>query len=642
MNRVVLSFRGVFAGYVLLACSFAFAGQSASAPANRVTNLTDGQTLRYSTPLLAGTLADANLAAVTVTNTSSARATREMAGLAHKGRFKALTELVPGENKLVIQAGTEQLNLTLNYRPQTNPYVVRAIYWTDKTGDANFQTPIANDPQDYRGKLDTAMKLMQSFTAERMNDLGFGRVTFNLELDANGMVNVHVMRGSKAAAEYAAVPDQNWYSLAAGEVGRKLPNPLAHNLVIPAYTRFDANTQKVYAHTALGGGNLALFGGGDLFAWPDNLQQAQRAFMDANQVDPRKFFSDSVGRHTYWAIASTTIGAALHELGHTFGLPHSVDNEDIMTRGIDRFNRFFTFADPPHARRKQAYEFKDTEIGWWAPASAAMLAPCRFFALDARDWSEAKKTEFHLSDDGNSIVIESPNGLAGVTVNRVNEHGTEAFYPLAINRAAPPNRLAVNIAELARPRLPQANLALHVIDTQGLSSRIRLSELSAGPYVQDWQFASLTAPWNDTGRFVPVDANRLAEIEASAATTKLAHSHSTFVDFLALCPTKKNSNVVGYAFRTIRCDSPRIVKIYTGSDDALRVWVNGKCVTQALALRGAVPDSECHSAELIKGDNRLLVEVSQFGGGWGLYLRLEDDKGNHLRLKDDGTLAPTK
>ena len=61
------------------------------------------------------------------------------------------------------------------------------IYMTDSTGDTTFQTPYENDPQNYKGKLDTALKLMQCFTAETMNDAGLGRKTFNLELDENGL-----------------------------------------------------------------------------------------------------------------------------------------------------------------------------------------------------------------------------------------------------------------------------------------------------------------------------------------------------------------------------------------------------------------------------------------------------------------------
>jgi hypothetical protein len=149
----------------------------AKRPAISLTNYTNGTTIRYPVPLIRGKLADANATSIKVINTSSNRNTRQMEGLAYEGNFKVLTELVPGNNKLIIRAGRGELALTLNYKPQTNPYVVRVFYLTDKIGNTEYQTPIENDLQDYRGKLETAMKLMQTFCAERMNDLGFGRVS---------------------------------------------------------------------------------------------------------------------------------------------------------------------------------------------------------------------------------------------------------------------------------------------------------------------------------------------------------------------------------------------------------------------------------------------------------------------------------
>ena len=43
-------------------------------------------------------------------------------------------------------------------------------------------------------------------------------------------------------------------------------------------------------------------------------------------------------RGTYWANYSTTLGAALHELGHCFDLMHSP--QGIMSRGFDDMNKF--------------------------------------------------------------------------------------------------------------------------------------------------------------------------------------------------------------------------------------------------------------------------------------------------------------
>jgi hypothetical protein len=611
------------------------ASQSAPAAPIRITNYKAGETLRFPVPLIQGELADPALKAVTVVNTSSKRDTREMTGQALKGRFKALTELVPGENKLLIRAGKDELPLTLVFKPQTNTYIARVVYITDSSGKTEFQTPLPNDPQDFRGKLDTAMKIMQTFTAERMNDAGFGRRTFNLELGEDGRVLVHLLKGRGTIEHYRTLDGGQLYGEVAGELARKLPAPKATNLVIPAFTWFDANTKKALAHTALGGGNLALFGGGDLFCWPDRLADVQKAFMDETRVDPDRYFSDSVGRHTFWGTASTTIGAALHELGHTFDLPHSREVHDIMTRGHDRLNRFFTLIEPPHAGRKTPYAFKDAEIACWAPVSAGALAPCRFFAMDQRTWSDQNKTGASLDSSG-GVVIESDYVLRYVGVYDHSPKYVEAVYAVPVERDA--RQMKLSVADLSK-RLDPNRIELKIMDDQGLSTRVRLPDLMKGPYVQSWQFASITMPWTNGAAFVSLDAGKLAEIEASAGKAKPVRSRAAFVDFLSLCPGSRKESVAGYALRTIRCDAARKIKLHTGSDDALRVWLNGKVVVEVLQFRGAVADSESTAVELQKGQNKLLVEVSQGSGGWGLYLRLEDADGKRLELKDDGTLA---
>ncbi len=604
-------------------------------PAISVTNYTNGTTIRYPVPLLRGTLADANETSVKVINTSSNRKTREMEGPAYEGNFKVLTELVGGSNKLIIRAGRGELGLTLNYKPQTNPYVVRVFYLTDKTGNTEYQSPIDNDLQDYRGKLDTAMKLMQTFNAERMNDMDFGRVTFNLEFDADGRVVVHKLRAEEGAEHYHRMDGLKLWSYTGRLISRKLPHPKAKDLVIPAFTRFDPNTGKAYAHTALGGGTLALFGGGNLFTWPSSLSDAQNAFMDTRIIDTKKFFSDSVGRHTFWATASTTIGAALHELGHTFELPHSRHNQDIMTRGFDRFNRVFTLIEPPHAGRKESYEFKESEIAFWAGPSAAWLKFNRWFALDEKDFSERNLTTITMERDSGNIVVTSAHGIGGIVL--ADKGDAYADVPIDYNQPAP-LRVDVPLAKFGR-HPAGGRPAIRVIDTQGLSTVVTLRELMPRSFVRSWRFAPVTVRWEDPKYFVPVDSKRLRAIAASAASAGLSKSKTAYVDFLTHYPPERHHNVVAYAVRTFTSDNARDVRIFTGSDDALRVWLNGKLVTQALALRAAVIDSESNNAKIRAGENTLIAEVSQGTGGWGLYLRIEDQKGNDLALTEDGKVV---
>jgi len=164
-----------------------------------VTIYTDGEQVRHPVLLLRGTL-PADARDVVATNESSQRDTRVLRGTPHDGRFLALAELVPGEHRLVVRAGAHARSLRLTWLPPTNRHVVRCIYLTDSTGDTAYHTQDRGAAQDFAGRLDAAMKLLQCFTAERMHDLGFGRVTFPLELDGDGRVVVHVLKGDRPAA----------------------------------------------------------------------------------------------------------------------------------------------------------------------------------------------------------------------------------------------------------------------------------------------------------------------------------------------------------------------------------------------------------------------------------------------------------
>ena len=162
-----------------------------------VTNFTSGEVIRYSTPLIMGSLADDKAEKVTLVNESSKRKTATMTGLAHKGRFKVLADLVPGDNKLVIKSAKGSSTLNITFKPQTNPHMIRAVYYTDKTGNTKYPSPVPNDKCDVKAKLSTAMLMMQSFTAECMNQNGYGRKTFNVELQADGTVQTYVAKGNQ-------------------------------------------------------------------------------------------------------------------------------------------------------------------------------------------------------------------------------------------------------------------------------------------------------------------------------------------------------------------------------------------------------------------------------------------------------------
>jgi hypothetical protein len=72
-----------------------------------------------------------------------------------------------------------------------------------------------------------------------------------------------------------------------------------------------------------------------------------------------------------------------------------------------------------------------------------------------------------------------------------------------------------------------------------------------------------------------------------------------------------------YGYATI--DSPRETQalLKMGSDDGLKVWLNGQLVHRVESMRGYAMASDQAKVTLRAGKNHLLVKLSQLAGGWG-------------------------
>ena len=94
------------------------------------------------------------------------------------------------------------------------------------------------------------------------------------------------------------------------------------------------------------------------------------------------------------------------------------------------------------------------------------------------------------------------------------------------------------------------------------------------------------------------------------------------LDFTAVFTDHENA--VTYAAVIVTSPDDRKTDLLLGSDDGVRVWLNGKEVWNNPVDRGVSIDEDRVTVEIKKGDNVLIFKVAQGAGGWGLAARVED------------------
>ena len=89
------------------------------------------------------------------------------------------------------------------------------------------------------------------------------------------------------------------------------------------------------------------------------------------------------------------------------------------------------------------------------------------------------------------------------------------------------------------------------------------------------------------------------------------------------------NDVSSYALITlVSAEDMSGVLIGVSSDDSVKVWLNGEVVHTNAVNRGrggAGSFQDTFSADLVKGDNLLMVKVSERGGGWGMFAGINAD-----------------
>ncbi|MGD2175249.1 MAG: hypothetical protein PVJ27_07585, partial [Candidatus Brocadiaceae bacterium] len=92
---------------------------------------------------------------------------------------------------------------------------------------------------------------------------------------------------------------------------------------------------------------------------------------------------------------------------------------------------------------------------------------------------------------------------------------------------------------------------------------------------------------------------------------------------------------VAYAYTTITSESDQTVFFHLGSDDGVKVWLNGEQIHAVFAARGLRRGQDIFAGRLREGRNALLAKVEQVTGGWGLALEILDGEHHLQRVSEE-------
>ena len=134
------------------------------------------------------------------------------------------------------------------------------------------------------------------------------------------------------------------------------------------------------------------------------------------------------------------------------------------------------------------------------------------------------------------------------------------------------------------------------------------------------------------GAVKPYDGLQFKILEKSF-TWQLYRGENDYIDFAKYYP--KNQEVIAYAACQLISEKDETIFLGLGSDDGVKVWLNGEIVFESPLCRSAVKDEDFVRVKVKKGVNNLLLKVDQVIGGWGFYVRVLDRQEKINKLEQE-------
>lgn len=141
----------------------------------------------------------------------------------------------------------------------------------------------------------------------------------------------------------------------------------------------------------------------------------------------------------------------------------------------------------------------------------------------------------------------------------------------------------------------------------------------AAPAVEDWKRAEAPEEGVNLREALPIDGTRVH-------WRRVYTAHKDAVVDLDRAFTQRD-RVAAYAYAEIQVARAGPARLHLGSDDGIRVWLNGKPVHTKWVKRKLTVDEDRVEVTLREGTNRILLKVCDDRGPWRFCLRITDADG---------------
>lgn len=97
-------------------------------------------------------------------------------------------------------------------------------------------------------------------------------------------------------------------------------------------------------------------------------------------------------------------------------------------------------------------------------------------------------------------------------------------------------------------------------------------------------------------------------------------------------------NSIAYAVTNLYSESDQPVKFIINSDDGNEFWLNGRKIHSINIMRGLLMGTDIVNANLKKGDNMLMMKISQGSGGWAFQVKAETPEAISNNLEEQNRM----